>query len=60
MNQFLSNAWLRRFDLPPGVARPTTPPQYRWVSPAEREQAASNKQYLDDFLASVPGKPFDG
>ena len=57
MNQFLSNAWLRRFDLPSGAALPVTPPQYRWVSQAEREETARNKKQLDDFLASIPGKP---
>ncbi|MFK0036263.1 type VI immunity family protein [Pseudomonas monteilii] len=52
MTQLISNAWLRRFDLPPGKALPTTPLRYRYVSAAEREQVANRKRTLDDFLAT--------
>ncbi|MDH0648437.1 DUF3396 domain-containing protein [Pseudomonas sp. GD03858] len=54
MNPLVSNAWIRRFDLPAGMELPRTPVPYRRISKAELERAASNKKILDDFVASTP------
>lgn len=58
MNQLISNAWLRRFDMPPGKDQPNTPAQYKRLSKAEIERFNKDKDILDSFISSVPGKPY--